>query len=95
MLISVGVSVILKLTNSGVIFEFSGDSLFYIVLPPIIFSAGYNMKKREFFEFLPYISMFGLLGTCVNFVIMIIIMNYFNNLDLFKYTYTTSNDLTN
>lgn len=74
LLISVGVSVILKVCNSGVIFQFSGDSLFYIVLPPIIFSAGYNMKKREFFEYLPYISMFGLLGTCINFATMIMIM---------------------
>jgi NhaP-type Na+/H+ or K+/H+ antiporter len=29
--------------------RFSDDLFFYVALPPIVFAAGYNMKRRKFF----------------------------------------------
>jgi NhaP-type Na+/H+ or K+/H+ antiporter len=39
-------------------------------LPPIIFSAGYTLKKKEFFDNFKYIVVFGVLGTILAFGII-------------------------
>lgn len=39
-------------------------------MPPIIFSAGYTLKKKEFFENFKYILVFGVLGTLLAFGII-------------------------
>ena len=43
--------------------NFSGDVFFTFVLPPIIFSAGYNLRKASFFKYFIYILSFGVFGT--------------------------------
>lgn len=43
--------------------EFSESLFFYVCLPPIVFSAGYNMKRKKFFQHFNYITLFGVLGT--------------------------------
>ncbi len=54
---------------------FSESSLFYFILPPIIFSAGYTLKKQNFIENFSYILMFGLFGTllCMMFLSYLIV----------------------
>lgn len=47
--------------------RFSADVFFYFALPPIVFSAGYNLKRRKFFKHFNYIALFGILGTFVCF----------------------------
>lgn len=42
---------------------FDPNFFFYFCLPPIIFAAGYNMKRKKFFENFTNILIFGLLGT--------------------------------
>jgi len=69
--------------------EFDEKQLFYLVLPPIIFSAGYNMKKRKFFKFFKYITAYGVIGTCLNFITMACFLMLFNNLRLFELNYSS------
>jgi NhaP-type Na+/H+ or K+/H+ antiporter len=45
------------------------DAIFFnFILPPIIFSAGYNLRRRSFFKYLSYTLLYGILGTFINFV---------------------------
>ena len=53
------------LTGSAV--EFDNDVFFYVVLPPIIFSAGLSLKKKMFFRYISLITLFGVMGTVINF----------------------------
>jgi NhaP-type Na+/H+ or K+/H+ antiporter len=52
-------------TGSAV--EFDNDVFFYVVLPPIIFSAGLSLKKKMFFRYISLITLFGVMGTVINF----------------------------
>jgi len=48
---------------------FNGTLFFYVCLPPIIFAAGFNMRRRRFFANIGYILFFGILGTIFTFLI--------------------------
>lgn len=48
--------------------EFEYDIFYNYILPPIVFAAGYNVKKKEFFKNFQYILAFGVFGTIVIFV---------------------------
>lgn len=54
----------------GQTIEFDESSLFYFILPPIIFSAGYTLKRNKFMENFSFIVMFGLIGTLISMVVM-------------------------
>eukprot|EP01035_Chromulina_nebulosa_P020432 gene20432-26513_t len=41
-----------------------------MILPSIIFSAGYSMKKRKFFRFIHHIALYGIIGTLINFALI-------------------------
>ena len=44
---------------------FDENFFFYVCLPPIIFSSGYNMKRKKFFENITNIMIFGVFGTVI------------------------------
>jgi NhaP-type Na+/H+ or K+/H+ antiporter len=46
----------------GISVEFNEAMFFSIILPPIIFSQGYNLRKKYFFENFGIICYYGLLG---------------------------------
>ena len=49
---------------------FNDRTFFIFILPPIIFAGGYNLKKKKFFENFHYVTLFGIFGTLLNFVLM-------------------------
>lgn len=51
------------------IMTFDENFFFYFVLPPIIFAAGYNMKRKEFFRNIKNILLFGLFSTLLQFIV--------------------------
>ena len=68
-------------TNFTKSINFSGDIFFTFVLPPIIFSAGYNLRRASFFKYFIYILSFGVFGTIMSFLWvapLTFLFNYFN-----------------
>lgn len=54
----------------GQTIAFDESSLFYFILPPIIFAAGYTLKIKDFIANFSYIFIFGLLGTLISMAIL-------------------------
>lgn len=50
--------------------EFSPHVLFDFGLPLILYSAGYNMRRRRFFQNINIITVFGVLATVICFIIL-------------------------
>ena len=48
-------------------FSFNEDLFFYVLLPPIVFASGFNMRRRKFFQNLGYICLYGVLGSFICF----------------------------
>ena len=66
------IGVIFYFVNGGEYnLTFDESAFFYFLLPPIIFAAGYNLKRRNFFKNFPYIFIFGILGTIVTFLVIL------------------------
>ena len=49
-------------------FLFDDSFFFYVCLPPIIFTSGFNMRRKKFFKNLGYIMLFGIFGTIMTFI---------------------------
>ncbi|XP_065851794.1 sodium/hydrogen exchanger 1-like [Euphorbia lathyris] len=50
--------------------DFSEDLFFLYLLPPIIFNAGFQVKKKQFFKNFTIILLFGILGTVISFCLI-------------------------
>eukprot|EP01032_Pedospumella_encystans_P008195 gene8195-9754_t len=55
---------------TGVTVVFDNNLFFYMVLPPVIFSAGYSLKRKNFFKYMDLIAFFGIVGTVMNFALI-------------------------
>ncbi|KAL5768451.1 hypothetical protein ACOSP7_014998 [Xanthoceras sorbifolium] len=53
--------------KSSKILVFNEDLFFLYLLPPIIFNAGFQVKKKQFFKNFTTILMFGVFGTVISF----------------------------
>lgn len=50
--------------------SFNPEIFFFFLLPPIIFEAGYSLKKRDFFANFWTISLFAVFGTIISAIII-------------------------
>ncbi|TKY52191.1 Sodium/hydrogen exchanger 2 [Spatholobus suberectus] len=56
--------------HSTKILMFSENLFFLYLLPPIIFNAGFQVKKKQFFKNFTTIVLFGVLGTVISFCLI-------------------------
>jgi NhaP-type Na+/H+ or K+/H+ antiporter len=56
-------------------------------LPPIIFAAGYNLRRRSFFKYFLYIFLYGVVGTIITFSIVTPLTYIANSYQLFTVTF--------
>lgn len=55
---------------SALVFTFRTDVFFNVLLPPIIFNAGFSVKKKLFFANFVTLTLFGVLGTFISVAII-------------------------
>ncbi|ONK67541.1 uncharacterized protein A4U43_C05F1110 [Asparagus officinalis] len=73
LIIGLCAGVVILLTTKGKsshILVFSEDLFFTYLLPPIIFNAGFQVKKKQFFRNFMTIMLFGAVGTLISFAII-------------------------
>ncbi|KAL1151986.1 hypothetical protein V6Z11_A09G077700 [Gossypium hirsutum] len=84
--IGVCTGVIILLTTGGKssrLLVFSEDLFFIYLLPPIIFNAGFQVKKKQFFRNFLTIMLFGAVGTLISFcVISIGAIHFFKKMNI-------------
>ncbi|KAL8161940.1 hypothetical protein V2J09_013429 [Rumex salicifolius] len=69
--------------KSSHIMVFSEDLFFIYLLPPIIFNAGFQVKKKQFFRNFMTIMLFGAVGTLISFAIISLgAMHFFERMNI-------------
>ncbi|KAJ9154443.1 hypothetical protein P3X46_027775 [Hevea brasiliensis] len=78
--------VVILLTTGGKssrLLVFSEDLFFIYLLPPIIFNAGFQVKKKQFFRNFMTIILFGAVGTLISTVVISIgAMHFFKKMNI-------------
>ena len=69
-ILGICIGAILDIVGDKVSTEFNPVVLFDFGLPFILYAAGYNMRRRRFFDDINNITMFGVLSTVVCFIIL-------------------------
>nr|AHY19032.1 Na+/H+ antiporter [Atriplex halimus] len=86
LLIGLSTGVVILLISGGKsshLLVFSEDLFFIYLLPPIIFNAGFQVKKKQFFRNFITIVLFGAVGTLVSFTIISLgALSIFKKLDI-------------
>ena len=79
-ILGIAVGGILKATEKEISTAFNPAVLFDFGLPFILYAAGYNMRRRRFFDDINNITMFGVLSTVVCFIVLsLLTVLCFNN----------------
>jgi len=86
LVIGLGTGIVILLTSGGKnshLLVFSEDLFFIYLLPPIIFNAGFQVKKKQFFRNFMTITLFGAIGTLISFAIISFgAMNFFKKMNI-------------
>ncbi|CAI9779782.1 unnamed protein product [Fraxinus pennsylvanica] len=86
LVIGVCTGVVILLISGGKnshLLVFSEDLFFIYLLPPIIFNAGFQVKKKQFFRNFMTIMLFGAIGTLISFIIISLgAITFFRNMNL-------------
>ncbi|XAR57135.1 hypothetical protein NMG60_11025167 [Bertholletia excelsa] len=86
LLIGLCTGIIILLTSGGRssrLLVFSEDLFFIYLLPPIIFNAGFQVKKKQFFRNFMTIILFGAIGTLISFAIISYgVMHFFKKMNI-------------
>ena len=92
MLLGIGITLAFKFFIPSLDFTkslaFSDKIFFTFVLPLIIFGAGYNLKKRQFFKYFTYIFLLGVVGTLIAFTWVAPLTYFFNQFNFFYLSYS-------
>ncbi|CAN6970108.1 hypothetical protein IGI04_033295 [Brassica rapa subsp. trilocularis] len=86
LLIGLATGVVILLISNGKsshLLVFSEDLFFIYLLPPIIFNAGFQVKKKQFFRNFVTIMLFGAIGTVVSCTVITLgVTQFFKKLDI-------------
>lgn len=69
-LVSGAVVLLVRRGQSSPILIFNEELFFIYLLPPIIFNAGFQVKKKQFFKNFSVILLFGIFGTIISFCLI-------------------------
>nr|AAP20428.1 Na+/H+ antiporter NHX1 [Zea mays subsp. mays] len=73
LIVGLGTGTVILMISRGVVIHvlvFSEDLFFFYLLPPIIFNAGFQVKKKQFFRNFITITLFGAVGTLISFTVI-------------------------
>ncbi|XP_042426134.1 sodium/hydrogen exchanger 3-like [Zingiber officinale] len=74
---------LLSQSKNSHVMVFSEDLFFIYVLPPIIFNAGFQVKKKQFFRNFITIMLFGAVGTLISFFIISLgVIEFFRKMNI-------------
>ncbi|XP_052208075.1 sodium/hydrogen exchanger 2-like isoform X2 [Diospyros lotus] len=86
LLIGLCTGIVILLTSGGTsshLLVFSEEFFFIYLLPPIIFNAGFQVKKKQFFRNFMTIMLFGAIGTLISFTIISLgAMKFFRKMNI-------------
>jgi len=66
------------------LYEFSPEFFFFVLLPPIIFEAGYSLQRKNFFDNIGAITLYAMIGTLTSTFIVGFLTFYAGRLNLIK-----------
>ncbi|CAI5972821.1 unnamed protein product [Closterium sp. NIES-64] len=66
-LVTGGVVLLVRKGKSSLVLRFDEDLFFIYLLPPIIFNAGFQVKKKQFFRNFGAIMAYGIVGVFISF----------------------------
>lgn len=67
--------------------NFDEEFFFNLILPPIIFAAGYNLRKRSFFKFFSSSFSFGIIGTFLSFICTFCFLFLLNKINFYSLSF--------